>query len=50
LGEVPVSLDGLLAVVSNKPVTLPVPCIDPDDIKGLSDLIVKHFPKRRTEA
>ena len=50
LGEVPLSLEGLLAVVSNKPVPLPVPCIDPDDIKGLSDLIVAHFPKRRTGA
>lgn len=50
LGEVPVSQENLLAIVSNKPVELTVPCIDPDDIKSLSELIVKHFPKRRTEA
>jgi molybdopterin-guanine dinucleotide biosynthesis protein B len=45
-GEVPVSPDGLLAVVSNEPVQMPVPCLYPDDIKGLTDLIVRHFPKR----
>lgn len=48
-GEVPVAPDGLLAVVSNKPVDLGVPCLDPDDIKGVSELIIRHFPKR-TEA
>lgn len=46
IGEVPVSLDGLLAVVSNKPVDLGVPCLNPDDIRGVSELITRHFPKR----
>lgn len=46
IGEVPISQEGLLAVVSNKPVELPVPVFDPDDIKGLSKLLMRHFPKR----
>lgn len=46
LGEVPVAPDGLLAVVSNKPVDLAVPCLHADDITGLSELIIRHFPKR----
>ena len=46
LGEVPVSPDGLLAVVSNTPVDLAVPCLHADDIAGLSALIIRRFPKR----
>jgi molybdopterin-guanine dinucleotide biosynthesis protein B len=46
LGEVPVSPDGLLAIVSNTPVSIGVPCLHPDDIKGLTDLIIRQFPKR----
>ena len=46
LDEVPHSPDGLLAVVSMKPIDVPVPCIDRDDIKGLVEIIVKQFPKR----
>ncbi|MER3424588.1 MAG: molybdopterin-guanine dinucleotide biosynthesis protein B [Nitrospiraceae bacterium] len=46
VGEVPVSQEGILAVVSNKPVDISVPQLNPDDIKGLCDLIVRHFPKR----
>jgi molybdopterin-guanine dinucleotide biosynthesis protein B len=49
-GEVPVSTEGLLGIVSNKPVDLAVPCLDPDDIKGLSELIIRSFPKRPPEA
>lgn len=49
-GEAPFSPEGLLAVVSNKPVELNVPCLDPDDIKGVSELIIRSFPKRRKEA
>jgi molybdopterin-guanine dinucleotide biosynthesis protein B len=44
-GEVPVAPDGLLAVVSNKPVDLGVPCLHPDDITAVRDVIVRHFPK-----
>ena len=45
-GEVAVAQDGLLAVVSNKPTDLPVPCLDRDDIPALAELIVRNFPKR----
>lgn len=51
VGEIPVSSDGVLAVVSNKPLSLPVPVIDPDDITGVVTLIRKHFsPHRRGDA
>ncbi len=46
LGEVPVSPEGLLAIVSNKPLEVSIPTFNPDDIKGLSELIVRQFPKR----
>ena len=36
IGEVPVSQDGLLAVVSNKPVETSVPLLDPDDVAGVA--------------
>ena len=45
VGEVPMSLEGLLAVVSKKPVDLSVPTFDPDDIKGLSEFVMRRFPK-----
>lgn len=44
LGEVPVSYDGLLAVLSNKKIDTTVPLIDPDDIPALAALIIKQFP------
>lgn len=44
LGEVPVSHDGLLAVLSNKKIDVKVPLIDPDDIPTLATLIIKQFP------
>lgn len=46
LGEVPVSTEGLLAVVSNMPVKLAVPTFHPDEIKRLSELLIRHFPKQ----
>ncbi len=48
-GEVPVSSEGLLAVVSGEPLDcpVPVPCFDRNDIQGLRDLIMRQFPKRR---
>lgn len=46
VGEVPVSQDGLLAVVSNTPADLSVPCLDRDDIPALAELIIRYFPKR----
>ena len=49
VGEVAVSPEGLLALVSNKPldpVPEGVPVLDPDDIAGLTAVIVKRFPRR----
>jgi len=45
VGEVPVSPDGLLAVVSDKPVDLSVPVLDLNDVTGVAALIIKHFPR-----
>ncbi|ULA64814.1 MAG: Molybdopterin-guanine dinucleotide biosynthesis protein B [Nitrospira sp.] len=45
VGEVPVSPDGLLAVVSDKPVDLPVPVLDLNDVTGVAALIIKQFPR-----
>jgi molybdopterin-guanine dinucleotide biosynthesis protein B len=44
-GEVPVSPDGLLAVVSSRPIDFHVPLFDPDDIPSLAGFIIRHFPK-----
>jgi molybdopterin-guanine dinucleotide biosynthesis protein B len=48
VGEVEVSPEGLLALVSNKPldgVPQGIPVLDPDDITGLAALISKRFPR-----
>lgn len=45
LDEVNVSVDGLLAIVSMKPIDASVPCIDRDDIEALAALIMQHYPK-----
>ncbi|TKB84965.1 MAG: molybdopterin-guanine dinucleotide biosynthesis protein B [Nitrospira sp.] len=45
VGEVPVSPDGLLAVVSDKPIDLPVLVLDLNDVTGVAALIIKHFPR-----
>ncbi|MBM4139589.1 MAG: molybdopterin-guanine dinucleotide biosynthesis protein B [Nitrospira sp.] len=45
-GEVPVSSEGLLAVVSNHPVTLDVPVFGLDDVPAVAALIIKQFPRR----
>lgn len=49
IGEVPVSQDGLLAVVSNKPVDTSVPLLDPDDVAAVAALIIRHFPKSQRD-
>lgn len=49
VGEVEVSPEGLLALVSNKPLDhIPegVPVLHPDDIAGLAAIILKRFPHR----
>jgi molybdopterin-guanine dinucleotide biosynthesis protein B len=47
LGEVPVSQDGMIAVLSNKKLDVEVPLIDPDDIPALAMLIIEQFPLKR---
>ncbi len=49
LGEVPVSQEGLLAVVSAQPIKMTVPCLNRDDIPAIAELIIRHFPKRPRE-
>jgi molybdopterin-guanine dinucleotide biosynthesis protein B len=49
IGEVPVSQEGLLALISNKPIETSVPLLDPDDISGVASLIMRHFPKTQGE-
>jgi molybdopterin-guanine dinucleotide biosynthesis adapter protein len=46
LGEVPISPEGLLAVVSDKPLDLTVPLFGLDDVPAVAALIMKHFPRR----
>lgn len=46
VGEVPITTEGLLAVVSNKPIDVQVPVFDPDDIPAVAALIMQHFPLR----
>lgn len=46
LGEVPISPEGLLAVVSDKPVDLTVPLFGLDDVSAVAALIMKQFPRR----
>lgn len=50
LGEVPVSQEGLLAVVSDKPVDLQVPVFDVNDVVGVAALLMRTFPKRHLHA
>lgn len=45
VGEVPIAPDGLLAVVSDKPIDLPVPVLDLNDVTGVAALIIKRFPR-----
>jgi molybdopterin-guanine dinucleotide biosynthesis protein B len=49
VGEVEVSPEGLLAMVSNKPldrVPAGVPVLDPDDVAGVAAVITRRFPRR----
>ncbi len=44
IGEIPVSSEGLLAVVSDKSVDLDIPLFGMDDVVGVAALIMKQFP------
>lgn len=49
-GEITVSPEGLLAVVSDKPVDMSVPVFALDDVPAVASLIMKHFPLQRPQA
>lgn len=49
-GEIPFSHDGLLAVVSDKPIDLQVPVLHLDDVAAVAALLMKQFPLRRPRA
>ena len=46
VGEIPISPEGLLAVVSDKPVDLNVPVFGLDDVPAVASLITTRFPRR----
>ncbi len=46
LKEVDVSLSGLIAVASIKPINVNVPWFDRDDVQGLAQLILSRFPRQ----
>jgi molybdopterin-guanine dinucleotide biosynthesis adapter protein len=50
IGEIHISTEGLLAVVSDKPIDLHVPLFDLDDVIGVAALIMKHFPRSPSRA
>jgi len=50
IDEIPISTDGLLAVVSDKPVELSVPRFELDDVVGVAALIMKKFPRSQSRA
>jgi molybdopterin-guanine dinucleotide biosynthesis protein B len=45
-GEIPVSPEGLMAVVSDRPVDLDVPVFNLNDAPAVAALIIEHFPRR----
>src|SRR5512146_1326057 len=49
-GEMTVSPEGLLAVVSDKPVDLNVPVFNLDDVPAVASLIMKRFPLQRSRS
>ncbi|MBI3356433.1 MAG: molybdopterin-guanine dinucleotide biosynthesis protein B [Nitrospirae bacterium] len=46
VGEILISSEGLLAVVSDKPIDLDVPVFALNDVPAVAALIMKHFPRR----
>jgi len=47
MGEIPISTEGLLAVVSDKAIDLHVPTFDLNDVSGVAALLMKQFPLRQ---
>lgn len=50
IGEIPVSSEGLLAVVSDKSVDIDIPLFGMDDVVGVTALIMKQFPRSQSHA
>ncbi len=50
VGEITISPEGLLAVVSDKPVRFEVPVFGLSDVPEIATLIMKHFPRRARSA
>jgi len=46
LQEVDVSLEGLIAVASIKPIDTNAPWFDRDDVQGLAKIIISQFPRQ----
>jgi len=46
LREVDVSLEGLIAIASIKPINVDVPWFDRDDVQGLARVIITRFPRQ----
>jgi molybdopterin-guanine dinucleotide biosynthesis protein B len=46
LSEIAIPEKNLIAIVSMKPIQAAVPCLDRDDIQGVADFIIRHYPKR----
>lgn len=50
VGEIPVMPEGLLAIVSDKPVDAAVPVFDLNDVPGVVDLLMRCFPLQRVRS
>jgi molybdopterin-guanine dinucleotide biosynthesis protein B len=50
VGEIPISRDGLIAIVSDKPVDVEVPVFDLNDVPAVAAFIMKQFPLRTRPA
>jgi molybdopterin-guanine dinucleotide biosynthesis protein B len=50
VGEIPISSEGLLAVVSDKPVDVNVPVFDLNDVSSVAALLMERFPLRRARS
>ena len=46
LKEVEVSLEGLIAIASMKPIETHAQCFDRDDVQGLAQLLISRFPRQ----
>ncbi|WP_455244220.1 molybdopterin-guanine dinucleotide biosynthesis protein B [Petrachloros mirabilis] len=50
VGEIPISPEGLLAVVSDKPVDVNVPVFDLNNVSSVASLLMERFPLKRARS